>query len=283
MARFEGMTQSKPEWTEASRRPLALGWAEANSRVYTACVINDPICEQYYLKDPWYDSDVKTLNSVGGNLMEIHGSAYRSGDVIAPAISEIASRIRGNLGDVSSATCSPSRCAVGMKGPGGGTVFYDAGSQQPWGRYLEAAPPGWNGTTKDPALPWCWSNATVVLTKLGSGDGAANSAAIEGVCGPLGSGPYPNIAAKAAREYRGGGLSDWYLPSLRELRDMAGAASIVGGLSPEEYWSSSQASDSQKAWYLNKPYDECCGNVGRRGNVDFKTAPSRVRPIRAFS
>ena len=29
-------------------------------------------------------------------------------------------------------------CAVGMVGPGGGVVFYDAGSQQWWGRFLEA-------------------------------------------------------------------------------------------------------------------------------------------------
>ena len=29
-------------------------------------------------------------------------------------------------------------CAVGMIGPGGGVVFYDAGSQQWWGRFLEA-------------------------------------------------------------------------------------------------------------------------------------------------
>ncbi|MCX6532985.1 MAG: hypothetical protein NTW34_02145, partial [Actinobacteria bacterium] len=49
-------------------------------------------------------------------------------------------------------------CAVGDTGPGGGIVFYDAGSVQSWGRYLEAACAGWqnncDGTTADPQAEW---------------------------------------------------------------------------------------------------------------------------------
>lgn len=35
-------------------------------------------------------------------------------------------------------------CQIGDIGPGGGVIFFDAGVSQPWGRYLEAAPPGWH-------------------------------------------------------------------------------------------------------------------------------------------
>ena len=38
------------------------------------------------------------------------------------------------------ACASGGLCRVGDRGPGGGYVFYDAGSTQPWGRYLEVAP-----------------------------------------------------------------------------------------------------------------------------------------------
>ena len=35
---------------------------------------------------------------------------------------------------------SPGDYTIGDTGPGGGIVFFDAGSVQPWGRYLEAGP-----------------------------------------------------------------------------------------------------------------------------------------------
>lgn len=39
-------------------------------------------------------------------------------------------------------------------GPGGGWVFYDAGGVESWGRYLEAANPGWINEGDDPRCQW---------------------------------------------------------------------------------------------------------------------------------
>ena len=54
---------------------------------------------------------------------------------------------------------SPSKAltySIGETGPGGGIIFYDAGSQQSWGQYLEAAPANWDGTNdnEDPYVQW---------------------------------------------------------------------------------------------------------------------------------
>ena len=66
-----------------------------------------------------------------------------------PAASDVASA--QEMPAMSSPTCSKSGtgCRVGSVGPFGGIVFYDAGSPQWWGQFLEAK------TTSVPAAgPW---------------------------------------------------------------------------------------------------------------------------------
>jgi hypothetical protein len=148
---------------------------------------------------------------------------------------------RGAYGNVSSCTAADGlsgSCEIFDRGPGGGFVFYDAGSRQPWGQYLEAAPGGWaDSAGGQTAYPWCPDTDSDFSTRLGTssaiGTGLANTKAIIAVCGP-------NSAAGAAQAYKGGGLNDWSLASLDELDrmyDYRGELSMYG----KRYWSSTQA------------------------------------------
>jgi hypothetical protein len=159
-------------------------------------------------------------------------------------------------------------CVVGDVGPGRGKVFFAARTKQPWGRYLEAAPATWNSRDGDPNIMWCQdvTNVLAGVDATGIGAGAANTAGMLGTC--------TTDAAVVAHAYRGGGKSDWYLPSRDELRRLFLRKEMVGGFIQHGYWSSSQV-DATNAW-IQDFY------------ADYEPAPSDksfanyVRPIRAF-
>jgi len=133
--------------------------------------------------------------------------------------------------------------SIGSTGPAGGLIFYDAGSQQSWGRYLEAAPPGWGGAGYfgggDPAL-WTFCDQTSTLVGASGtviGTGAANTAKFVSGCS--------SGVARTAAAYSGGGKSDWFVPSRDELTQFyTNRASM--SISPNcGYWSSSEVSATQ--------------------------------------
>jgi len=197
---------------------------------------------------------------------------------------------------------------VGQTGPGGGTIFYysaagfNCGSGfsatgSPTGgkcNYLEAAPSTWSGGA-DPTRSWATggSNQTnsvpagALQTAIGTG--YQNSDAIVAQTGNIAV----SSAAVAARAYRGGSKSDWYLPSKDELNQMCkwqkgvawtsdatvctggtlnsgtGAAGFANG----NYWSSTEAA-TNKAWkqhFFHGTQDD-----------ELKSTVNSVRPIRAF-
>jgi hypothetical protein len=181
-------------------------------------------------------------------------------------------------------------CVVGNTGPGNGTVFYDAGSMQSWGRYLEAAPNTWSGGIADPTLPWCLLNGSapnagsplVGAPGTAFGTGWANTERAARYC--------DSGAAVSTRGYHGGGEADWFLPSTDELNqlcrwarelDTSSTASCltsrtdptVGGFSADNYWSSTELSAgvANLIWFAN----------GDTYNTGMDSAFS-VRPIRAF-
>lgn len=173
-------------------------------------------------------------------------------------------------------------CAVGTKGTGGGIVFYDAGSSQSWGRYLEAAPPGWSGPLADPNALWC--NVTdksffdavtdpAVKSSLGLeiGKGKANTDVMVAGC--------TSGAGVLARAYKGGAKTDWYLPSRDELVLMYKNILGIGGFRSGMYWSSSEFGTATNAW------EKAMYNDGPSAGIQYgglKTHTDWVRPIRAF-
>lgn len=158
-------------------------------------------------------------------------------------------------------------CMLGSVGPGGGVVFYVADSPQPWGRYIEAAAITWQGGTADPAVPWCNVTDSLIATKFEIGTGAANTAAMISQCS--------SGAAVLARAYKGGGKSDWFLPSIQEIHALHGYIYGYGltGYAPDYYWSSTQ-DGSGGAW------EESFGNGGSATTNKYRV--SFVRPVRVF-
>ena len=154
--------------------------------------------------------------------------------------------------------------SIGETGPGGGKVFYDAGSTLSWGRYLEVAvAPSWND-----GFTYGWGNfETLVGTSAAIGTGLANSNAAVALTNES----YRAIGA--CRTFGGGGKSDWFLPSKDELNALSARIAAVGGANGEFYWSSTEV-NATNAWYQNL-------NTG--GQYSYvKTFSYYVRPVRAF-
>jgi hypothetical protein len=152
-------------------------------------------------------------------------------------------------------------------------VFYDSGSPQPWGRYLEAAPSGWSGSLEDPGVQWCANDQPgydkVLETGTGIGAGAQNTAVVIKACGA-------NSAAGVASSYAGGGQDDWFLPSKDELNALYRQRAVVGGLAGVYFWSSSQSEfGASLAWF------QSVAN-GYQNYYGYKYNDDRVRPVRAF-
>ena len=185
-------------------------------------------------------------------------------------------------------------CKVGDIGPGGGIVFYDAGKEEYWGRYLEMAPQSCEG------VRYAWrpagNNNTVykpkgdqtaaelrVLAK-GIGMGKVNTRIITLA---LGGGKY---AAKYAEDSVCNGRDDWFLPSKDELdiaynrlaQNRVGSKDTpIGGFNKGYYWTSTDYND-KTAWsqYFmdGQQFDRVQTMDGNRTPPN----PFRVRAIRAF-
>ena len=186
-------------------------------------------------------------------------------------------------------------CKIGDIGPGGGIVFYDAGKDEYWGRYLEIAPKSCEGVK----LPWRPANKTETVYEGSSGQTAAELRVLAKGVGmgkintrvitrALGAGTY---AAKYADDSKCNDVLDWFLPSKDEL-DLAynrlaqnrvgGQDTPVGGFNKGYYWTSTDYNNST-AWtqyFMDGQQFDRVQTLS--GNNKPPANPFRVRPIRAF-
>ena len=154
---------------------------------------------------------------------------------------------------------------IGSQGPAGGIIFYDKGSYSDGWRYLEAASEDQSAIAK-----WgCYGKSISGATGIAISTGKSNTKALLENCGEA------NMAAKLCSAYRGGGKSDWFLPSKDELNLMYTnlKKNGVGGLASVTYWSSSEGS-ANVAWAQSF-------SSGYKDDYN-KYSTGYVRAVRAF-
>jgi hypothetical protein len=159
-------------------------------------------------------------------------------------------------------------CDIGDIGPGGGIIF---STPADGGALLEAAPV--NGVAS-----WgCGTSA--LITTTGEGTGATDSATVAGC-----NDPAPVTAAKLAESFAYAGATDWYLPSISELKslykhrdkfDCGDDGNCTTVLAEGDYWSSTaDATDPAAARYMSF--------VDGTENSDERASVYYVRPVRAI-
>lgn len=150
-------------------------------------------------------------------------------------------------------------------------MFYNAGSMQWWGKYLEVAPKTWSGAAEDPLLVYCNPRRSTGMSGRSVGDGKQNTADGAGCNAP-----------DTVMAYRGGGQSDWYIPAEQELyrlRDWQQAVTpFQGGFNSSpwpNYFTSSR-------WNANNVYFTYLSSDTRTNLTWDQLNSMYVRPIRAI-
>jgi hypothetical protein len=183
---------------------------------------------------------------------------------------------------VLSKTCaSGGVCAVGDTGPGGGKIFLTPSSSgNSTGYWFEAAPTSWNGGA-DPSVSWCSNNnleigSNAQGTALGTGQGNTTAIVAVGKC--------TSGAAYQARNYNGGGLSDWFLPSEDELKALQAVQVTIGGFASATYWSSTEIALGRSGAFAGPTREAYPVHFPDGGsNLWYKYQSYYVRPVRMFS
>ena len=263
------------------------GAVAAYGSIGTCSIVADVPEGQYYL------AESATINITVGKADTLTVTSYVTPNTLSftnamAAISETFSVVGLKAGDTitgvakpvtynfsAGATCATGGlCTLGQTGPGGGIVFYDAGSSQTWGRYLEVAPTGWSGSNETNTTgTWCSTNSFEAATLTGLGDGYANTLMLQTNCGASGN------AANMVRSYTGGGFQDWYLPAQNEADQLMAQDTLTGinliNQASIYYWTSTSGDVDSLSAMVYYPLS----NTTTSGT---KSVTWKVRPIRAF-
>jgi hypothetical protein len=175
------------------------------------------------------------------------------------------------------------KCSLGDSGPGGGIIYYVSVSTFACGptlsnncNYLESAKGDWSGGS-DPQRTWAveptYSGSLIGANAQGTaiGTGYRNSLAIQS------QGNGATTGAPTALAYRGGGKSDWYLPSSGELDQLYLNRTLVGGFTSADGYQTSTEANASNAY--REIFD---GSANGFKATNAKRFSYYVRPIRAF-
>ena len=194
-------------------------------------------------------------------------------------------------------------CTVGETGPGGGVVYFVGASFNcgPTGSStcttLEVAPAGWNGADSESGQ---WAVGGSQMNGFGGmvSDSSNYSLASFGrgyinTLNIMNRDSGSTIAARRAQAYRGGNLSDWYLPNVAETNALCRWAKFLtpaftdctgGGIDSSSraqsinlngtYWTSSEGIFAAAVHHIR--------NESLVENNQGKNQSYKIRPIRAF-
>lgn len=129
--------------------------------------------------------------------------------------------------------------------------------------------------TEDLAKDITWFNGKYITTyaiRDGIFSGKDNTAQIIRMLGSS----KKTYAAAIAYSYRGGELTDWYLPSKYELKLLYEQKMVIGGFTDGIYWSSTELNQN--------PLLGVCVQNFENGDqfVSLKEYTANIRPIRSF-
>ena len=178
--------------------------------------------------------------------------------------------------DCGGVLCEPCY-SIGQSGPGNGVVFYDKGNYNDGWRYLEMGVDIQNGTEST----WGCFNSFINNTSQALGAGFSNTQNILDYFAANGCLTSPN-AAEACANFQMGGVNDWFLPSVNELKQMFEVKDEIG-LGNGRYWSSTE-SNAEDAYVV----DFIPGGTEAGSYTYFKVITngtqgiSRIKPIRRF-